>query len=58
MEMQMSSGTSELTAHWAYMTRVQPDDPSWESLPGVGLSVPEMLGGCEPPQLDDKSKQA
>lgn len=52
LEMQMSSGAGEQTAHWAYMARVQPDDPSWESLPGVGLSVPEMLSRCEPPQLD------
>lgn len=52
MEMQMSSGASQQTAHWAYMTRVQPDDPNWESLPGAGLSVPEMLRGCEPPQLN------
>jgi hypothetical protein len=50
LEMQMSSGSDERTAHWAYMTRVQPGDPSWESLPGVGISVLEMLKGCEPPQ--------
>lgn len=53
MEMQMSSGTSTQTSHWAYMERVQPDDPQWESLPGVGLSVPEMLAGCETPQWND-----
>lgn len=52
LEMQMSSGNDTRTAHWAYMTRVRPDDASWESLPGVGLSVPQMLNGCEPPQLD------
>jgi len=56
MEMQMSSGTGKQTAHWAYMTRVQPGDPSWESLPGVGLSVPEMLGKCQPPQLEANSE--
>ena len=50
LEMQMSSSNDERTAHWAYMTRVQPGDASWESLPGVGISVPEMLEGCEPPQ--------
>lgn len=50
LEMQMSSGNDERTAHWAYMSRVQPGDPSWESLPGVGISVPEILKGCEPPQ--------
>jgi hypothetical protein len=51
LEMQMSSGSGTRTAHWAYMARVQPGDPSWESLPGVGISVPQMLEGCEPPQL-------
>ena len=50
LEMQMSSGNDTRTAHWAYMVRVQPGDASWESLPGVGISVPQMLQGCEPPQ--------
>lgn len=48
LEMQMSSGTRNETAHWAYMTRVRPGDPAWDSLPGVGLSVPEMLKRCHP----------
>jgi hypothetical protein len=52
LEMQMSSGSRERTAHWAYMVRTQPGDPSWTSLPGIGLSVPEMLEGLEPPQLE------
>jgi|SRR6185436_372177 len=53
LEMQMSSGAgSQTTAHWAYMMRVRPDDPSWSSLPGVGLSVPEMLVGLEPPAVE------
>ncbi len=51
LEMQMSSGSRERTAHWAYMVRTQPGDPSWDSLPGIGLSVPEMLEGLEPPRL-------
>jgi hypothetical protein len=50
LEMQMSSGNDECTAHWAYMTRTQPGDSSWESLPGVGMSVLELLKGCERPQ--------
>lgn len=50
LEMQMSSGSGERTAHWAYMVLVQPGDASWESLPGARISVPEMLEGCEPPQ--------
>jgi hypothetical protein len=55
LEMQMSSGNDERTAHWAYMTRVQPGDPSWKHLPGVGISVPEMLKGCAPPQSPGES---
>jgi len=52
LEMQMSTGSSKTTAHWAYMTQVKPEDPSWKSLPGVGISVPQMLQGCQAPQLD------
>ena len=52
LEMQMSSGNNERTAHWAYMTQTLPGDSCWESLPGVGISVPEMLQGCEPPQVN------
>ena len=45
-------------AHWAYMVPVRPDDPSWHSLPGVGLSVPEMLEGLVPPETPRKPAQA
>lgn len=55
LEMQMSSGSGDRTAHWAYMLPVRPGDPSWESLPGVGISVPQMLEGCEPPTLANQS---
>jgi len=51
LEMQMSTGTLERTAHWAYMMQTKPGDPSWEALPGVGLSVPEMLDGMDPPKV-------
>jgi hypothetical protein len=56
LEMQMSTGNSKTTAHWAYMTRVKPDDPSWKSLPGVGISVPQMLQGCQPPQVENTAQ--
>jgi hypothetical protein len=48
-EMQMSTGDRNRTAHWAYMMQTRPGEPSWDSLPGVGLSVPEMLEGTEAP---------
>lgn len=52
LEMQMSTGSSaQTTAHWAYMVRVRPGDPNWDSLPGFGLSVPEMLAGLKPPEV-------
>lgn len=51
-EMQMSSGSGEiLTAHWAYMLQVTPEDPEWKELPGANLSVPEMLHGTEAPSV-------
>lgn len=49
-QMQMSSGSGTVTAHWASMAPVRPGDPSWDRLPGVEMSVPEMLEGCEPPE--------
>jgi hypothetical protein len=48
LEMQMSSNGR--VAHWAYMLQTRPGDPSWDALPGVGLSVPDMLAGCTAPQ--------
>lgn len=52
-EMQMSTTLrTKTTAHWAYMIQVQPGDPDWDSLPGVGLSVPDMLDGLEPPAVE------
>lgn len=52
-EMQMSTGVgSQTNAHWAYMVRVRPGDPSWDSLPGIGLSVSQMLEGLEPPEVE------
>jgi hypothetical protein len=32
------------------MLQVTPEDPEWNDLPGAGVSVPEMVGGIEPPQ--------
>jgi hypothetical protein len=33
-------------AHWAYMVQSQPGNPSWNALPGVGISVTEFLLHC------------
>lgn len=49
MEMQMTSGSDTRTTHWAYMAQVKPGEPAWEALPGVGISVPQMLEGTEAP---------
>ncbi|QNM98393.1 hypothetical protein [Chitinimonas koreensis] len=49
MEMQMSSGSGTRTTHWAYMAQVKPGEPAWDRLPGAGISVPQMLEGCEAP---------
>jgi hypothetical protein len=46
MENQMfSDPSSQLQiGHWAYMAPTRPGMRSWDSLPGVGVSVPEFLG--------------
>jgi len=53
MENQMSSGPTQLqVTHWAYMIQSQPDQPSWQSLPGVGISIDQFLAQCpEGPHL-------
>lgn len=42
-EMQMSSGTKELYSHWAFMYSTKEGDPTWNKLPGLPYSVPELL---------------
>jgi hypothetical protein len=32
--------------HWAYMTQSDSSQPSWQSVPGVGVSIPEFLAQC------------
>lgn len=54
-EMQMVSGTSSLTAHWAHMLQTREGEPSWESLPGVGVSVPDFLARAEGPAAPTES---
>jgi hypothetical protein len=50
MENQMftSPGDTAQVGHWAYMVRTNPSQPSWRSLPAVGVSVPQFLEGAGP----------
>lgn len=58
LEMQMSTGSLKRTAHWARMVQTRDGDPSWDSLPGIGLSVPAMLNGIDSPGIvSDRSPQ-
>ncbi len=46
---QMTTGPAQLqVSHWAYMLQTKEGDPTWESLPGVGISVPDFLSPCQP----------
>lgn len=46
-EMQMGSGSPQLlAAHWAYMLECKRGQPCWDSLPGVGMSVPDFMAQC------------
>ncbi len=49
-EMQMSTGQDSRVLHWAYMLPVKEGEPSWESLPGVHMSVPEFLKDATSPK--------
>lgn len=48
IEPQMSTGPNARfhVIHWAYMTQSDPSQPSWQSVPGVGVSIPEFLAQC------------
>ncbi len=49
MENQMFTAVSQTLqlGHWAYMVQTRPGLPSWNSLPGSGLSVPAFLNQVE-----------
>lgn len=50
-EMQMSTERGDARVlHWANMVQTRPGEPSWEQLPGLPYSVPDMLEGAEYPQ--------
>ncbi len=46
MENQMFTSPDQTLqiGHWAYMMQTRPGQPSWDSLPSVGVSVPTFLG--------------
>ena len=47
MENQMSTGTSSTqVGHWAYMVQAERGSSAWNSLPGVGVSVPAFMKPC------------
>ena len=51
-EMQMSTdrmGTRVL--HWATMVQTRPGDDSWDKLPGLSYTVPQMLDGATYPEF-------
>jgi hypothetical protein len=50
MQMSTASGKSQLL-HWANMMQTKEGDASWQKLPGVDRSVPEMLKGATYPQF-------
>lgn len=47
MANQMSSGSNAFQiGHWAYMVQTKSGDASWNSLPGVNMSVSNFLAQC------------
>lgn len=45
-EMQMTSGVTDIVAHWADMAQTKEGDPSWDQLPGTTYSVPDFLAAA------------
>lgn len=52
MQMTASSGGNQ-TLHWANMMQTTEGEESWDKLPGVNYSVPEMLEGASYPRFSD-----
>lgn len=54
-QMQMAAATGKnYLFHWANMMQTKEGEPSWNNLPGVDYSVPEMLEGATYPQFSDE----
>ena len=51
-QMQMSTDRrGNRLLHWASMVQTREGEASWNDLPGVGLSVPQMLEGAVYPSF-------
>jgi hypothetical protein len=48
-EMQMSTGTTSVIAHWSYMDQCKPGDACETKLPGSKLSLADFLKQCDAP---------
>jgi hypothetical protein len=52
-EMQMSTDrVDNRLLHWAHMVETHEGEASWNQLPGLGLSVPQMLEGVVYPSFE------
>jgi hypothetical protein len=47
-EMQMSTGSTSVIAHWSYMDQCKPGDACESKLPGTELSLSQFLAQCDP----------
>ena len=46
VEMQMTTGVTELVTHWAYMAQCRPGDECNQQLPGVAVPLQQFLLAC------------
>ena len=46
-EMQMSSGSTSITAHWSAMVQCKPGQPCEDRLPGTKSSLEDFLATCD-----------
>ena len=43
---QWTGSSAAQVGHWAYMVQTRPNQASWQSLPGVNMSVPDFMEPC------------
>ena len=51
MQMSTERGKNRLL-HWANMVETRPGEASWDQLPGLDVSVPQMLAGAAYPHFE------